>query len=77
MESSDIRTEIIKEVNLVPEEKLIELYNFIHYFRLGVEDKIETVLSRTGLTQLAQAMVREAHRAHQKLHRRHRNVWAF
>ncbi|MEO1186610.1 MAG: hypothetical protein AAFX46_18840 [Cyanobacteria bacterium J06636_27] len=47
MESSDIRTKIIKEVNLVPEEKLTQLYNFIHYFRLGVEDKIETVLSRT------------------------------
>jgi hypothetical protein len=47
MESSNIRTEVIKEINLIPKEKLIELYNFIHYFRLGVEDKIETVLSRT------------------------------
>lgn len=47
MESSDIRAEIIKEVNLIPEEKLTQLYNFIHYFRLGVENKIETVISRT------------------------------
>ena len=31
----------------------------------------------TGLTQLAQAMVRYAHRAHKKLHRRHHNIWAF
>ncbi len=30
-----------------------------------------------GLTQLAQAMVRFAHRAHKKLHRRHHNIWAF
>ena len=30
-----------------------------------------------GLTQLAQAMVREAHRAPKKLHRKHRNIWAF
>ena len=47
MESSDIRAEIIKEVNLIPEEKLTQLYNFIHYFRLGVENKIETVICRT------------------------------
>ena len=47
MESSDIRTKIIKEINLIPEEKLTQLYNFIHYFRLGVENKIETVISRT------------------------------
>ena len=31
----------------------------------------------TGLTQLAQAMVRFAHRAHKKLHERHHNIWAF
>ena len=47
MESSNIRTEVIKEVNLIPEEKLTELYKFIHYFRLGVEASIETVVSRT------------------------------
>ncbi|MEO0841131.1 MAG: hypothetical protein AAF063_19775 [Cyanobacteria bacterium J06643_5] len=47
MESSNIRTEVIKEINLIPEEKLRELYNFIHYFRLGVENKFETVISRT------------------------------
>ncbi|MEO1763688.1 MAG: hypothetical protein AAFR83_17370 [Cyanobacteria bacterium J06629_18] len=45
MESSNIRTEVIKEVNLIPEEKLTELYKFIHYFRLGVEASIETVVS--------------------------------
>ena len=47
MESSNIRTEVIKEINLIPEEKLTQLYNLIHYFRLGVENKIETVISRT------------------------------
>ena len=35
------------------------------------------VLIGSGLTQLAQAMVREAHRAPKKLHRKHRNIWAF
>lgn len=44
MESSNIRTEVIKEINLIPEEKLAELYNFIHYFRLGVEVSISTFI---------------------------------
>jgi hypothetical protein len=26
-----------KEIELIPEDKLSDLYNFIHYFRLGIE----------------------------------------
>ncbi len=37
MDSLNLRTKVITEINLVPEEKLAELYNLIHYFRLGVE----------------------------------------
>ncbi|MBW4687073.1 MAG: hypothetical protein KME40_18685 [Komarekiella atlantica HA4396-MV6] len=37
MERSNIRTRLLKEINLIPEEKLEELYNFIYYFRVGVE----------------------------------------
>ncbi|WP_017654562.1 hypothetical protein [Fortiea contorta] len=37
MESSNIRTKLLKEINLIPEEKLEEVYNFIYYFRVGVE----------------------------------------
>ncbi|MEM7556836.1 MAG: hypothetical protein AAF378_22625 [Cyanobacteria bacterium P01_A01_bin.84] len=44
MESSNLRTEVIKEINLIPEEKLTQLYNFIHYFRLGVEASTDTVI---------------------------------
>jgi len=29
--------EIIKELNLIPESKLAELYDIIHYFRIGIE----------------------------------------
>jgi len=28
---------IIKEVNLIPATKLPEVYDFIHYFRIGIE----------------------------------------
>ncbi|MBD6615116.1 hypothetical protein FNW02_04415 [Komarekiella sp. 'clone 1'] len=37
MEPSNLRTKLLKEINLIPEEKLEELYNFIYYFRVGVE----------------------------------------
>jgi len=29
--------EIAKEINLIPTNKLPELYDFIHYFRIGLE----------------------------------------
>jgi hypothetical protein len=37
MDSLNLRTKVIAEINLVADDKLEELYNFIHYFRLGVE----------------------------------------
>ena len=32
-----IKDKVIQEINLIPEDKLADLYNFIHYFRLGLE----------------------------------------
>ncbi|MFM2062132.1 MAG: hypothetical protein RLZZ507_1802 [Cyanobacteriota bacterium] len=37
MDYLNLRTKVITEINLVPSDKLEELYNFIHYFRLGIE----------------------------------------
>jgi hypothetical protein len=37
MKPSNIRAKVLTEINLIPEEKLEELYNFIHYFRVGIE----------------------------------------
>jgi hypothetical protein len=37
MDSFNPRTKVITEINLVPQDKLEELYNLIHDFRLGVE----------------------------------------
>ena len=39
MTLSAIRNKIINEINLLSEEKLAEVYNFIHFFRLGIEKK--------------------------------------
>ena len=35
MDLLNIRTKVITEINLIPEDKLEELYNFIHYWRLN------------------------------------------
>jgi hypothetical protein len=37
MDTLNLRTKLITEIDRIPEERLEELYNFIHYFRLGVE----------------------------------------
>ncbi|MBF0231149.1 MAG: hypothetical protein HQK63_16390 [Desulfamplus sp.] len=41
MNISDIQTRVIDEVRLIPQNKLLELYSFIHFYRLGLE-KIQT-----------------------------------
>ncbi|MCL1466603.1 hypothetical protein [Argonema galeatum] len=48
MDSLNLRTKVITEINLVPPDKLEELYNLIHYFRLGVES------SKVSLNQTMQ-----------------------
>ncbi len=36
-----IKRELINEIDLIPDDKILEVYNFIHYFRLGTQ-KVET-----------------------------------
>lgn len=31
------RTRILREIELIPEDRLSELYDFLHYYRLGLE----------------------------------------
>lgn len=45
------RDKLINEINLLPEDKLTEVYNFIHYFRLGTEktkQNKDNILSFSG-----------------------------
>jgi hypothetical protein len=37
MTSVLIKSKVLQEIDLIPEDKLGDLYNFIHYFRLGLE----------------------------------------
>lgn len=37
MSESIIRERVIEEIRLIPENKLSEIYDFIHYFRVGLQ----------------------------------------
>ncbi|NIM10794.1 MAG: hypothetical protein GTO45_02305 [Candidatus Aminicenantes bacterium] len=41
MTASELRTRVINEIEFVPDEQLVPLYVFIHYFRLGLEKEQE------------------------------------
>jgi hypothetical protein len=42
MSASKLRIKVIEEIQRVPEHKLIELYDVIHFFRVGVETATAT-----------------------------------
>ena len=37
MNSSEAKDKILKEIELIPDARLAEIYDFIHFFRLGLE----------------------------------------
>ena len=53
MTLSVMKNKLINEINLLSEEKLAEVYNFIHFFRLGIEKKekeiSQNILSFSGV----------------------------
>ena len=50
-----IKRRVLQEIDLIPEDKLADLYNFLHYFRLGLEKahppKREQILAYAGCWQ--------------------------
>jgi hypothetical protein len=55
MTSLMIKNKVLREIDLIPEEQLADLYNFIHYFRLGLEtsssQKNKQILAFAGCWQ--------------------------
>jgi hypothetical protein len=43
---ASVKEKIIKEVEKIPEEKINELYNVVHLFRVGVESKKKAAKDR-------------------------------
>lgn len=37
MNSLQIKDKVLQEIDLLPDDKLSDVYNFIHFFRLGIE----------------------------------------
>ncbi len=37
MSSSAARTKVIREIELIPEDRLPDVYTLLHYFRLGLQ----------------------------------------
>ena len=51
MDVSIEKEKLFQEISLVPKEKLSELYDFIHYFRLGIEaaeDRSKSIMDFAG-----------------------------
>ena len=44
-----IKRKVLQEIDLLPEDKLIDIYNFIHHFRLGVE-KAESIPTKSTVS---------------------------
>mgnify|MGYP001595126526 FL=1 len=38
MSKSNTRDKVLEEIHLIPENKLAEVYDFLHYFRLGLKE---------------------------------------
>lgn len=54
MDYSTPKDQIIEEINLIPEDKLIELYNLIHGFRLTLklsENNVNEIMKFAGCWQ--------------------------
>ena len=42
-----LKAKVIEEINLLPGEKLLDIYEFIHYFRVGLESSSPKVNNGT------------------------------
>ncbi len=49
-----LKEQLVEEIRLIPEEKLAEVYDFIHYFRLGLCSERQAVEIKQRTTDLAQ-----------------------
>ncbi len=39
MDSSRLKDKVFEEIRLIPNDRLAELYDFIHFFRIGLESQ--------------------------------------
>ena len=49
---SNTRKKVLKEIELLPDDKLNEIYDFIHYFRIGLlskRPKNKSIMNYSGI----------------------------
>ena len=54
MSQSVEKTKVLQEISLIPEDKLPDIYQLLHYFRLGLEvsrDRKQSVMRFAGCWQ--------------------------
>lgn len=55
MNSSQIKDKVLQEIDLLPDDRLSDVYNFIHFFRLGIEKAeeagVQSILAFAGSWQ--------------------------
>ena len=49
MQAIDLQTQLIEEIKQIPSDKLAEIYDLIHYFRLGLSQAQQNQKSMTKL----------------------------
>ncbi len=54
MNVSTLKTKMLEEIDLVPEDKLPQLYDVIHYFRVGLESSRTRVSPQQQLSTFFQ-----------------------
>jgi hypothetical protein len=47
MQDTELQTQIIEEIKQIPDDKLVEIYDLIHYFRLGLSQEIQKTTTKT------------------------------
>jgi hypothetical protein len=52
-ENAMLAEEIVKEINLIPTTKLLEVYDFIHYFRIGIEQSQQVYQNNLSIPRQA------------------------
>lgn len=49
MQAIELQNQLIEEIKQIPSEKLAEIYDLIHYFRLGLSQAKQTQKTTTNL----------------------------
>ncbi len=47
MNASTLKSKVLEEIDRVPEDRLRQVYDFVHYFRLGLETSKNNAKQRT------------------------------